>query len=199
MDFARCLHWQSMFRATSAARLPLHSVRQPVRSACKPALAGIERCQDNSAATDSRNANLTMTSAVLAAETCGVGSLISSGLPLGGHSMGRGQRQTRPIDKFIGLVEQPIWHTPKSEIDEFPALCVIQGGRRAGLLEGRPVFIVNSKIEDILGHHTEHRPVTEYTRLSKHTPHRDTAQRSQLLAQELGICWARHHAGIGKR
>src|SRR5262249_11394845 len=105
-------------------------------------------------------------------------SPMHSRFPLGGNPLGRSQRQTRPVDKFVGLVEQSIWHTPEGKVYKSSSFSVVQGRRCAGLLEGLLVLVVNPKIEGVLGNHAEHRSITEYTCLSEHAPHGDVAERS---------------------
>src|SRR5207245_2456244 len=62
-----------------------------------------------------------------------------------------------------------------------------------GFLEGRPVVVINSEVEHVVRHHPEHHPVAEHAGLAEHTPHCDAAERSELLAQELGKVVAGNH------
>jgi hypothetical protein len=53
--------------------------------------------------------------------------------------------------------------------------------------------VIYPKIERIFRHHPEHHPVAEYAGLAEHTPHCNPAERSKLLAQELGKAVAGNH------
>src|SRR5258708_39809098 len=105
----------------------------------------------------------------------------------------RRQRYSRPRDKLIGFVEQPLRRAPKGEVYGGALLLVVEGRKGRGFLEGRPVVIVNPKVERVVRQHPEHQPVAEYAGLAEHTPHCDAAERSELLAHELGKAVAGTH------
>src|SRR5262249_61608500 len=105
----------------------------------------------------------------------------------------RRQRCSRPCEQFIGFVEQSLRRAPKGEVYGAALLLVIEGRNGLGFLEGCPVVIINPEIEHVLRHHPEHQPVAEDTGLAEHTPRRDAAERSELLAEELGKAVAGNH------
>src|SRR5438876_11746653 len=107
--------------------------------------------------------------------------------------MRRRKRRSRPAEKLIGLVEQPVRRAPKREIDGGALLLVIEGWKGLGFLEDRSVVVINPEVERVVRHHPEHHPVTEYAGLAKHTPHGEATERSELLAQELGKAVAGYH------
>src|ERR1700726_4877011 len=53
------------------------------------------------------------------------------------------QCSSRPRDKLIGFVEQPLRRAPKGEVDGAALLLVAVGRKRLGFLEGRPVVVIN--------------------------------------------------------
>src|SRR5439155_15970190 len=89
--------------------------------------------------------------------------------------------------------EQPLRRAPKGKVYRGALLRVVEGRKGLGFLEGRPVVVIDPKVEHVVGHHPEHHPVAEHAGLAEHTPHRDAAERSELLAQELGKPVARNH------
>src|SRR5207302_5700589 len=105
----------------------------------------------------------------------------------------RRQRGSPPRDKLIGFVEQPLRRAPKGEIYGAALLLVVEGRKGLGFLKDGPVAVINPEIERVARHHPEHQPIAEHAGLSEHPPHRDTAQRSELLAQELGKAVAGDH------
>src|SRR6266404_601715 len=105
----------------------------------------------------------------------------------------RRQRYSRPRDKLIGFVEQPLRRAPKGEVYRAALLLIVEGRKGLGFLEIRPVVLINPQVEHVVRHHPEHQPVAEHAGLAEHTPHRDAAERSQLLAQELGKAVAGNH------
>jgi hypothetical protein len=72
-------------------------------------------------------------------------------------------------------------------------LLVAEGREGLGFLEDRPVVVINPEVEHVVRHHPEHHPVAEHAGLAEHTPHCDAAERSELLAQELGKAGAGNH------
>jgi hypothetical protein len=83
----------------------------------------------------------------------------------------RHQRCSRPRNKLIGLVEQPLRRAPKGEIDRAALFLVVQGRNGLGFLEDRPVVVINPEVERVVRHHPEHQPVAEHAGLAEHTPH----------------------------
>src|SRR4029077_2978384 len=73
----------------------------------------------------------------------------------------RRQRCSRPRDKLIGFVQQPLWRTPQGEIYGTALLLVVERRKGLGFLEGRPVVVVNPEVERVVRHHPEHQPVAE--------------------------------------
>jgi hypothetical protein len=105
----------------------------------------------------------------------------------------RRQRCSCPSDKLIGLVEQALRSAPKGEIYSATLLLIVEGRKGLGFLEGRSVIVINPEVERIVPHHSEHQPVAEHAGLTEHTPHRYSAKRGELLAQELGKAIAGDH------
>src|SRR5882762_10195440 len=105
----------------------------------------------------------------------------------------RRQRYSRPRDKLIGFVEQPLRRVPKGEVYGAALLLVAEGRKGCGFLEDRPVVVINPEVEHVVRHHPEHHPVAEHAGLAEHTPHCNAAERSELLAQELGKVVAGNH------
>jgi hypothetical protein len=62
-----------------------------------------------------------------------------------------------------------------------------------GFLEDCPVVGINTKVERVVRHHREHQAVAEHAGLAEHPPHRDAAERSELLAQKFGKAVAGNH------
>src|SRR6516164_1263831 len=95
------------------------------------------------------------------------------------------QRYSRPRDKLIRIVEQPLRHAPEGEVNGRALLFVAEGRKGLGFLEGRAVFVINPDVECIVCYHPQHYPVAEYARRAEHRPHCDAAEWSELLAQKL--------------
>src|ERR1700746_2341173 len=102
----------------------------------------------------------------------------------------RRQRRSRPREKLIGFVEQPLRRAPKRQVYGAALLLVAEGRNGLCFLEDRPVVVINPEVERLVRHHPEHEPVAEHARLAEHTPHRDAAEGSELLASELGTAVA---------
>src|SRR5579862_7600610 len=51
----------------------------------------------------------------------------------------RSQRRTRPGEKFIGFVEQPLRRAPEGEVDRAAALLVVERRKSLRLLEQRAI------------------------------------------------------------
>src|SRR5438477_3482517 len=100
---------------------------------------------------------------------------------------------SRPGDKLIGFVEQPLRCAPKGKVDRVAPLLIIERWKAFGFLERHPVLVINSEIERVVGHHPEHHGIAKYAGLAEHAPHRDAAERCELLAQELGKGAAGNH------
>src|ERR1700730_1936723 len=83
----------------------------------------------------------------------------------------RRQGHSRPRDKLVGLVKQPLRGAPKREVYGAALLLVAEGRKGLGFLEDRPVVVINPEVEHVVRHHPEHRPVAEHTDLAEHTPH----------------------------
>ena len=66
-------------------------------------------------------------------------------------------------------------------------------GILAGSARAQDAAPVNPEIERVVRNHREHHPATEHAGLAEHTPHRDAAERSELLAQEIGKAVAGNH------
>src|SRR5262245_33076227 len=103
------------------------------------------------------------------------------------------QRGSRPRDKLIRLVEQPLGRAPKGEVYGAALLLVAEGRRGLGFLEGRPVVVINPEVERVVRHHPQHQSVTEHAGLAEHAPHCHLAERGKLLTQELGKTVAGNH------
>jgi AraC-like DNA-binding protein len=65
-------------------------------------------------------------------------------------------------------------------------LLVIERREHLGLFERCAVLIIDSEIQRVLGHHSDHHAVEEYTGLAEHTAHRDAPERRELIAQKFG-------------
>src|SRR5262245_37232707 len=76
--------------------------------------------------------------------------------------MRRRQRGSRPAEKLIGLVEQPLRRTPKGQIYGGALLLVVEGWKSRGFCEGGAVVVVNPEVERVVRYHPEHHPVAEY-------------------------------------
>jgi len=103
------------------------------------------------------------------------------------------QRRACPDDEFVGLVEQPLRHAPESEIDGAALLGVVERREGFGLLEYRPVLLVDPEVKRVLRHHAEHHPIAEHAGLAEHAPQGDAAERRELLVQEIGKIFAGDH------
>src|ERR1700747_2488961 len=58
----------------------------------------------------------------------------------------RCQRCSRPRNKLIGHVQQPLRRAPKGEIDRAALFLVVQGRNGLGFLEDRPVVVINPEV-----------------------------------------------------
>src|SRR5262249_40573544 len=101
---------------------------------------------------------------------------------------------SRPFDKLIGLVEEPLRRAPKRQIDEIALLLVIQRRKGRGFLERPAIALIDPEVERVICHHPEHQPVAEDAGLAEHAPNREMAERGELLAQELGKAVACNHS-----
>src|ERR1700733_5183116 len=110
-----------------------------------------------------------------------------------GHPTRRCECRSCPRDKLIRLVEQPVRHAPKSEVDSNALLLVVERRNRRGFLEDFPVVVINPEVERVVRYHPKHQTVAEHACLAEHAPHCETAERSQLLAEKLGKAVAGNH------
>src|SRR6516162_3166071 len=105
----------------------------------------------------------------------------------------RPERRSRPRDKLIGFVEQPLRRAPKGEIYHAALFLVVEGRNGLGFPEDRPVVVINPEVERVTRHHPEYQPVAEHARLAEHTAYCDAPERGELLPQELGKAVAGNH------
>src|SRR5438105_5814993 len=89
----------------------------------------------------------------------------------------RRQRCSRPGDKLIGFVEQPLRRAPKGEIYGAALLLVVEGRKGLGFLKDGPVAVINPEVERVDRHHPEHMHIAENTGLSEQPTHQNTSQR----------------------
>src|SRR6185437_8054881 len=106
------------------------------------------------------------------------------------------QRCARPVDQLVRLVHQPLRRAPEGEVDGAALLAVVERRGVAGFRESRPVLVVDAEVERVVGDHAQHHPVAEHAGLPEHAPHRDAAERRELIAQEFGEVVAGDHGLI---
>src|SRR5262249_44083692 len=92
----------------------------------------------------------------------------------------RRQRYPCPRDKLVGLVEQPLGRAPEREVDRSSLCRIMERREGSGLLELRPVVVVDPEVECVVGDHPEHHAAAKHAGLAEYAPHRDPAERREL-------------------